>query len=168
MKKFAILFVMFAVSATLVMADEMADLQNAHKKALTYNGRGEVSNEMFFLTRNKRVFSALIDKSKEFSSMYTEDGDRKILWEVVKIEGGFKIIITVTILNQTFTKTITILFNNNEITIKTEGMEQARGCNYFYCAGKILACGVCLSNPLSSECMNCLGDAYETCIGCFQ
>lgn len=43
----------------------------------------------------------------------------------------------------------------------------ASGCNILKCGSKLARCiGVCVPNPFSQGCVDCLGDLWDECHGC--
>lgn len=113
------MLILVVLLASLVFADgwNQEALKAAHVKAMQANG---VRADGQFMVQPFGKSIASIYLGSDMGSGYTEQGDRKIYWEVIPIEGGIKIIIKVEIFGQVFEKVIIIKFENNQANISVD------------------------------------------------
>ncbi len=167
MKNTMILLVCLFVASFVLAEVNFKALENAHK--IMQKAKGSMLEEAgtyMMGNSNGRVCSLWVGNTK--ATGYMEMDARKIYWEIVKIEGGIKLIIHVNILGKEYTKEFIIKFGDTEVAVTA--VEDGSRVNYIClvaCVGQIAfkcwpQCGTNLSCWIG-----CAGGDAGCILGCF-
>ena len=168
MKKFAILLVCF-MFVGLAMADNLDQLQEAHKNAMKFHGRADLmsrdTGKMVVMAGSKGLVSAYLDK--EICTFYAENKDKKFYIEWKLIPGGIEITIHINILGQEIVKVITIMFGKDSVSIKGSPSDDRVdwGC-LLDCGSGLIKCLHC-GTDWTCWAMECGLEVVSCVMGCF-
>jgi len=167
MKKLALLMVLVMV-CSVVFADNFEKLQTAHKNAMKFYGRAELLSQrdakLITVQANRNDVASLLMTNELVTGYMETEGNRKIYWEVIPIEGGAKIVIKINILGKVYEKTIIVKFGEQEMTFSADSNDRDAMC-LIKCAGNAaLGCAYCLINKVCW--IACLGTSSPSIISC--